>query len=63
MNSKHRFFYGLLSSLLFAVGLTHAADRFDPLNRNVGIDKKSLVNGIVRAPAGPCQTDTWAASN
>jgi hypothetical protein len=32
MNNKKRYLFGLISTLLFAVGMSRAAERFDPIN-------------------------------
>lgn len=44
MNTTKRFFLGALSSLLFAIGFTRAADRLDPMAHSSGV-KSAIIEG------------------
>jgi hypothetical protein len=53
MNTK-RFILGIISSALFAVGLTRAADRLDPLSRSV-----PAIQAVTTKSAPDTGTSTW----
>jgi hypothetical protein len=36
MNNKKRYLFGLISTLLLAIGFARAAERFDPMNPALG---------------------------
>jgi hypothetical protein len=57
MNTTHRFLSGLVSSLLFAVGFSRLAARFDPLTRQVTVD------GAVNQSAADTSVNCWASVN
>lgn len=46
---------GLTSSLLLSAGLSHAAQRLDPLSQQVG--NSSQISSLSQAPADAC---TWS---
>jgi hypothetical protein len=52
-----RFILGILSSALFAVGLTRAADRIDPVSQSV-----RDTNVVVTTSSPDSSTDTWIVS-
>jgi hypothetical protein len=55
MNSLTRFVYGLLSSLLLAVGFVRAADRLDPMTNNLQISDDHSNVGIAEPCTVPCE--------
>jgi hypothetical protein len=57
MNSTKRFFLGLVSSLLLAVGFVRAADRFDPVSRALPSINENLQ---LNATAADTHTECWA---
>lgn len=57
MNTPKRYLFGVLSTMLFAVGLARAAERFDPLTRASG--EASFVQQEVSKPVESC---TWECS-
>jgi len=51
MNTRKRYLYGLISTLLFAAGFARAAERFDPVTHS-----RPAFDRIVQAmPPGPCE--------
>ena len=52
MKNLKRFLFGALSSLLFAVGFVRAADRLDPMSRNL----PSIDTGSAQIGAPDCST-------
>jgi hypothetical protein len=55
MKTFKRTSFGIISSLLLAVGLVRAAQQLDPLSKSIVIDKGANIN-ITPAPgcAAPC---------
>lgn len=50
MNTTKRLMFGVLASLLLAVGFAQAADRLDPMSQSV----KSTINGVMDGPGPSC---------
>ncbi|HEX2852134.1 MAG TPA: hypothetical protein VHO24_02770 [Opitutaceae bacterium] len=48
MNTTKRLVFGVLASLLLAVGFANAADRLDPMSANIG-----SIHGVTDDPPGP----------
>lgn len=55
MNTTHRFLYGILSSLMFAVGLERLGARLDPLSQTI---KVAAEPSLAAADTGG--TQCWA---
>lgn len=49
MNTTKRLVFGVLASLLLAVGFAKAADRLDPVSRSL-----NMIHGVMDDPAPPC---------
>jgi hypothetical protein len=52
MNSTKRFFFGVISTLLLAVGLARAADRLDPMSQSLRPTAGDIV--VSDGPVPPC---------
>lgn len=57
MNTTKRLFLGVISALLFAVGLARAADRFDPMTKTVGAVNTDDTNISTMSCTDPCWID------
>ncbi|MDO8543525.1 MAG: hypothetical protein Q7S40_24050 [Opitutaceae bacterium] len=55
MKINKRWFLGVVSTFLLAVGLVRAADRLDPVNRDLNAMDKAMLSAVDR-PAPDCMS-------
>lgn len=61
MNTRKRYLYGLISTLLFAVGLVRAAERFDPVKQSSVRPLPIVADAILST--GSCSINCHAIDN
>lgn len=58
MKNLKRFVFGVLSSLLLAVGFVQAADHLDPMTRSLSMNQENSVTSSAPDCSGNCDFDS-----